>query len=101
MPTFSFDKLKLNIYEVEEVFLVPLSYFMENEPEIHYVDYTPAFYDDFPFDKIANGRDYRWTKRTDEVKFYFYKQYNIWGFTATMTHGFIQILRENLKEEER
>lgn len=98
VPHFRWEMLKLNPKEVEEVFLVPLQYFMENEPEKHHVEYKPFFKDDFPFDKIANGRNYRWKKRSNDILFYFYKQYSIWGFTATMTNHFIYILKKYLAE---
>lgn len=78
--------------EVEEVFQVPLSYFLETEPEKYPVESIPKPSDDFPFDRIQGGRNYQWrTMRTDEL-FYEYDGHVIWGLTARLVHAFCRIL---------
>lgn len=92
LPDFSWDMLELNREEVEAVFLVPLSFFVETKPQQHFVAYTPVFGEDFPFDKITGGRDYRWKTRGEEFSFYYYRDYTIWGFTAAIIRQFVNIL---------
>ena len=89
------DVYKLNFSkdEVEELFTVPLEYFLTHQPEIHYVKYIPNIDDGFPFHMIQNGKDYKWGKIEYPVYFYKYKKYIIWGLTAKITYNFIKKLK--------
>ena len=78
--------------EVAEVFTVPLSFFLENAPEIHKVVYRPEFREDFPFEKIHGGRNYGWRAQEDSILFYEYKGHVIWGMTAKIVQAFIAVL---------
>lgn len=89
------DKLRPNIYEVDHVFTVPLKYFLETEPDEYPVRFKRNLSADFPYNLIPNGRDYNWDKNVDNIYFYRYREYNIWGFTARMTKNFIDILKNN------
>lgn len=80
--TFSAD-------EVGEVFTVPLSFFEKNEPEEYRIDMTICPEENFPYDRIAGGREYQWRERSDNVYFYQYGKYTIWGLTAKITKNFI------------
>ena len=84
--TFSTD-------EVEDVFRVPLQFFLENEPEIYYTHMQVIPGEDFPYDRIYKGREYEWRERTEEIFFYQYKQYNIWGMTAKMIEALARLIR--------
>ena len=69
------DKLKLNLNEVEEVFFVPLSFFLTAKPERHIICYDVVFNDEFPLKnrkrpKTINGNN-------EEKKFYFIFMKNI------------------------
>lgn len=70
--------------EVAEVFTVPLTFFMENKPEIYYNESKVVITEDtdLPLDRIPNGVNYRWAVGRYPVMFYDYKGYNIWGMTA-------------------
>lgn len=83
-----------NEEEVEEVFTVPLSWLLSHEPFMHEVavDITPDR-QTFPFEKIPNGDQYQWRKRTMEEWFYEYGTYTIWGMTARILKHFIDVLR--------
>ena len=74
--------------EVARVFRVPLSYFYNNQPEIHEVLWSPEFDDDFPFDKIHGGRKYPWRQRKSRIRFYEYEGNVIWGITARIMEDF-------------
>ena len=80
--------------EVSRTFCVPLSFFMNTEPEVYRTPYRPVFGDDFPFDRIYGGRNYRWRRMQKTTLFYQYGEYTIWGFTARVIRAFTEILRE-------
>jgi 8-oxo-dGTP pyrophosphatase MutT (NUDIX family) len=94
------DISKLNICkdEVEEVFAVPLDFFLNTEPVVHVVNYQAEFDDMFPFDKIHNGKDYRWKPRREKIYFYYYNDYNIWGITAKIINQFIGVIKRHEEE---
>lgn len=76
--------------EVESIFTVPLSFFMENEPKAYSINLNVNRSDDFPYHLIPNGRDYKFKRGREEVLFYEYKGQIIWGFTAKMARRFIE-----------
>lgn len=87
------DKLKPNKGEVDHVFTVPLNFFLTNEPDSYYLNVETDFNDEFPYNLIPNGRNYKFRKGKHTVMFYFYKDYIIWGFTAKMTKKLIEIIK--------
>ena len=82
-----------NPYEVEEVFTVPLSWLMTHEPELHIISLQPKMEEDFPFDKIQNGKNYKWRAGVVEEYFFEYNNYVIWGLTARVLKYFITRLK--------
>lgn len=68
--------------EVDHTFCVPVSYFLETEPEIYETLQVTIPGEDFPFEKIPGGRDYPWKKRHYTVLFYNDTDPLIWGITA-------------------
>jgi peroxisomal coenzyme A diphosphatase NUDT7 len=87
----SIHEIEINKSEVESVFTVPLSFFIENPPEIYYVNYSVEPDEDFPIDLIVGGKDYQWQLRKMEEHFYRYENRVIWGLTAKMLAHFIDI----------
>lgn len=94
--------IKKNIFsidqdEVQEIFSVPLDFFLENEPEIYYLKTTVIFEnEDFPFHLIPKGRNYPWRFGQHPVLFYRYKDRIIWGMTARILNNFIQIAKNKM-----
>lgn len=84
--------IKFNKDEVSELFYVPLSFFMENYPKKHYVNYYVKADDDFPFHMINDGENYNWGSIRNPVYFYNYNNYIIWGLTAKITYSLIKKL---------
>ncbi|RBP66663.1 NUDIX domain-containing protein [Alkalibaculum bacchi] len=78
--------------EVEEIFTVPLQYFMDHKPEVYDMSYKVAEDNSFPFHKIKNGPVYQNRIMTYPVYFYEYEKYIIWGLTAKITRNFIREL---------
>ncbi|MBR2781268.1 MAG: CoA pyrophosphatase [Eubacteriaceae bacterium] len=79
--------------EVSEVFRVPLSFFMKNEPEFHCNEWVVKYDPSFPYELVNGGKDYKWRKMIQEHPFYFYDDRVIWGITARMLYGFIKVLK--------
>ncbi|MEQ6377324.1 CoA pyrophosphatase [Bacillaceae bacterium S4-13-56] len=88
-----FNSMTINPEEVEEIFTVPLSYFMNKEPEIFHINLEVKPETNFPFELIPGGEEYNWrTKKIDE-NFYIYEGKAIWGLTAQIIKHFVEIMR--------
>jgi 8-oxo-dGTP pyrophosphatase MutT (NUDIX family) len=98
--------------EVAEVFTVPLSFFLENEPERWTNEVRPVIADGFPTGKIleanpnialpgepAQAGGYKWRSGTAEVPIYTWvepesgQERVIWGMTARLMSDFVAQLR--------
>jgi 8-oxo-dGTP pyrophosphatase MutT (NUDIX family) len=80
--------------EVKDTFLAPVSFFLENEPEIHKYSLVPRVGDDFPYDKIQPKGPYKWFTGTVIVPIYSFEGRSIWGMTARMTWNLMKLLKE-------
>jgi 8-oxo-dGTP pyrophosphatase MutT (NUDIX family) len=89
-----FERIQPNGDEVKEIFTVPLSYLLDTTPEMHTIYSQVVVPDDFPFEKIQNGRDYNWNQSNYSVYFFEYDHRIIWGLTAKVTTAFINILKK-------
>ena len=79
--------------EVAEVFAVPLDFFMQTDPLVCTSEMVRKPDQDFPYDLIHGGMDYKWPKRVDKELFYLWEGRVIWGITARILKGFLDILR--------
>lgn len=96
----NFENIKPNPKEVDHIFPIAIDYLMENEPKTYSIRLNRTMAEDFPFHLIPNGENYKWREhRYDEV-FYKHTDYKLWGFTARMTHNFINILKNNMKGQK-
>ncbi|QAT40318.1 CoA pyrophosphatase [Clostridium sp. JN-9] len=82
--------------EVERIIKIPLNFFINNEPILYDLKIGPLLEDDFPYDLINNGRDYKFSRGILKEYFYKYKDIVIWGFTAQIIKSFVDILKANL-----
>ncbi len=82
--------------EVERIIKIPLSFFINNEPILYNLKIGPLLEDDFPYDLINNGRNYKYSRGILKQYFYKYKDVVIWGFTAQIIKSFADILKANL-----
>ncbi|PID13991.1 coenzyme A pyrophosphatase [Sporosarcina sp. P34] len=83
-----------NKEEVEEVFTIPLKWLKEHEPYMHLVSIEIAPPDNFPFEKIMNGDQYKFRSHSLEEWFYEYGKYTVWGLTARVLKHFIDIVKK-------
>ncbi|EEI85419.1 hydrolase, NUDIX family [Anaerococcus lactolyticus ATCC 51172] len=82
--------------EVESIFTVDIDFFKNNPPISYMAPYRMDFPKDFPFDKIPNGKDYKFQTGYNEMFFYDTKPV-IWGLTAKMLKNFIESWSNNEK----
>ncbi|MFF2450132.1 NUDIX hydrolase [Neobacillus sp. NPDC058068] len=87
------DCIQPNPAEVGEIFTVPLSFFIMNEPKIYHIEFKVVPEENFPFDLIVGGENYNWRTRGIEEYFYVYEGRTIWGMTARILAHFIEIIR--------
>ncbi|UJF26879.1 CoA pyrophosphatase [Planococcus sp. 107-1] len=86
-------EFKPNPSEVDSLFSVPLSFFLETRPEIYYMNFNIQPEENFPYDLIEGGQDYSFQPRQMEEYFYLYEDKVIWGLTARILAHFMEIIR--------
>ncbi len=79
--------------EVERIFTVPLYALLKMEPERYYITEHTVPDENFPFDRIRNGREYPWRKKREEILFYPWEDKVIWGITAKLLEAFLETCR--------
>lgn len=94
--------------EVDAVFTQPLDWILANDPEIYRINLERKMPEDFPYEYVPGGRDYRWREQFYSVPFYpglqtelslfevprTQKMPVLWGVTARVTHSLALLLRE-------
>ncbi len=89
-------KIGFSAAEVEEVFTVPLNFFLKTEPLTAMVELADRPRADFPFHLVPE-RQRNWRRRKDyAVYFYLYEERVIWGMTARILCSFLRTHRELL-----
>ena len=96
VPYAVYQRATPNPEEVEEIFTVPLRYFLETEPERHDTVWKVMESPDFPYEKIEGGKNYPFSKGKTTQLFYEYNGHTIWGFTAQVIRNIVEILKENI-----
>jgi 8-oxo-dGTP pyrophosphatase MutT (NUDIX family) len=89
----SIESIKVNNYEVEEIFTVPLDYFLRHQVEKYAAVLKSEFDQDFPYHLLPQGEKYNPRQGDYQIYFYRYQDRVIWGITAEITKAFIDILR--------
>jgi len=80
--------------EVDHIFMVPIEFFMDNPPQCYEISLMPNPGEEFPYELINNGKDYKFRIGKVPQYFYKYKDYVIWGFTARIIKSFIDLLKK-------
>lgn len=89
----SLKDAKFNRDEVEELFLVPVEFFMNTEPEVIDIKIVPDVPNDFPYDKIGFSTGYKWKTGVMKVPVYTYENKAIWGLTGRITANLAGLLK--------
>ena len=95
----SYERIKIEKDEVEELYLIPLSYFVENDPEFYREKYETNIRE-FPYDKVGIPPDYEWRRGTMRIPIYEYDGIVIWGITAQFINRLSTKLREEAYESD-
>ncbi|THE11060.1 CoA pyrophosphatase [Bacillus timonensis] len=88
------DEIHPNPGEVGEVFTVPLSFFQANPPQIFKVNFHVEPEENFPFNDIIGGENYKWQVRGMDECFYYYEDRVIWGLTAGILKHFLEVIEK-------
>ena len=85
--------------EVAYIFTVPLSFFLETEPEVHPIEFEKIEDDSFPYNLVPSDTAAKFSNYTDRI--FFYKgaekeEQIVWGMTAKIMYG----VAKRLKTEE-
>lgn len=92
------DKIEPSKSEVDHTFLVPLDFFVENDPIVKPVQVVSVPPEDFPYELIENGVNYKWRVGMNNIYLYKYEDYTIWGLTARILYQFIRTINANEME---
>lgn len=86
-------RLRPQAAEVAETFLVPLSYFLEEEPLCPSYPLVPQVGEDFPYAQIGFPQGYDWKGARVEVPIYTWEGRAIWGITGRVMKHLAEVLR--------
>ncbi|RCW54191.1 ADP-ribose pyrophosphatase YjhB (NUDIX family) [Halanaerobium sp. ST460_2HS_T2] len=89
----SIEEIGVNNYEVEEIFTVPLKFFLNHQVEKYAAVLKSEFDQDFPYHLLPQGEKYNPRQGDYQIYFYRYQGRVIWGITAEITKSFIDILK--------
>ena len=89
-----FSLVRPNAEEVAEVFIAPLEYLLAVEPMTAHMEVATRPLSDFPLDMVEASYARDWKRRTTyPVLFYQYGGHVIWGLTARVLYGFLNVCR--------
>lgn len=80
--------------EVEELFKVPLEFFLNTEPDVYDGIVTSRLEDDFPLDLVGFPHGYPWKKVKNDIPVYVYDNYVIWGITGRIIKYFADVIND-------
>ncbi|WP_460294358.1 NUDIX hydrolase [Clostridium tertium] len=92
----NFDNININKDEVDHIFLVPLDYLLNNQPRIEKNKIIANRSEDFPYDLINGGKNYKFKEGVYRSLFYKYENYVIWGITALILEDFLNDFNKDM-----
>lgn len=90
------EKICASPSEVDEVFTVPLKFFLEREPRVGMVNLLDEPHEDYPFELVPQR--YMGARKLGSYKVFFYEYEDrvIWGLTARFIYAFLKRHRDNI-----
>ena len=87
-----YGRVRPNHGEVAEVFVAPLDYLLAAEPLTAHMELATRPLPDFPLNLLGDSYSRDWKRRTTyPVLFYQYDGHVIWGLTARVLCGFLNV----------
>ena len=86
-------ELNLSGYEVDHVFYVPLDQIINDNPLEISNKVILQRGEDFPYDLIEAGKNYKFKEGKSRTLFYKYKEYVIWGITGEMLKNLLDQIK--------
>ena len=93
------ERADINEAEVNEYFLVPLKWLIENEPEIYFNRIVTEPASNLPLERLGIDENYHWRTGISKVPVYSWPDHGtgeariIWGMTAKLTMAFVKLIR--------
>ncbi|MEA1961595.1 MAG: CoA pyrophosphatase [Bacillota bacterium] len=87
------SKIEYNPDEVEQIFFVPLSFFLLNSPKLTKLHLQIRMPDDYPFELVPYGKNYPYREGVYPQQFYVWEDKVIWGLTARILYHFLSLLK--------
>ena len=102
----SIDDLNIDLKEVEKVFTIPVSFFLENKPDTYYINVRAHPYDVdedgnkielLPVKKLGLPKRYAdpWLRARHRVYIYNTPDEIVWGITAEIVYEFCKLISES------
>ncbi len=82
--------------EVDSIFMISVEELLKLKPKQSRADFVFGMPEDFHYELVPGGRDYRWSRRTKDYYFYETDYGIIWGITGEILHSFIERLRADM-----
>ena len=84
--------MRYSCEEVQDTFLVPLSWLQDHPPHIYTYELKPQVGADFPYDLVQASSSYRWSAGRMDVPVYKGLSYPLWGLTGRITEHLVRLL---------
>ena len=88
-------KLSMNKAEVKETFLVPFSFFCQNDPMLYSCTVFTEPPETFPYQLIGLEKAYSWRNRQFDIPIYMYEGHAIWGLTGRICMNLAKQIQGN------
>ncbi len=91
----TYENLKTCDFEVDEVFTVSVNELLEMEPDMYENQLIQQPDENFPYDKVTEGKPYHWRRGKSPVPVYYAGDRVIWGLTGRITKQLMDVLKES------